>query len=210
MANEKDSNNWTIFGSIGAAVAAAICCLGPLLLVSLGVTGAWIGNLSAMEPYRPLFIVLSALLLGLGFYRVYGREAQAECGEEGEECEAPRSRRINEVSLWIATIVVLGLFAASYLVPLNTASARQSPALESSNSVTSAETRVVTLEVEKMTCSGCTSTVDAALRGVPGVVDAHVTFEPPRARVTYSPDETNIDSLTRATSSVGYPSHPTE
>lgn len=48
-----------------AAVLASTCCLGPLVLITLGVSGAWIGNLSALEPWRPLFIgaALAALAL---------------------------------------------------------------------------------------------------------------------------------------------------
>jgi len=39
-----------------AAILASTCCLGPLVLVALGLSGAWIGNLTLLEPYRPLFI----------------------------------------------------------------------------------------------------------------------------------------------------------
>src|SRR6266478_2401528 len=39
-----------------AAVLASTCCLGPLVLVALGSSGAWIGNLTLLEPYRPFFI----------------------------------------------------------------------------------------------------------------------------------------------------------
>ena len=35
-----------------AAILASACCLGPLLLVLFGVMGAWIGNLTRLEPYR--------------------------------------------------------------------------------------------------------------------------------------------------------------
>ncbi len=39
-----------------AAIVASTCCLGPLVLVALGLSGAWIGNLTLLEPYRPFFI----------------------------------------------------------------------------------------------------------------------------------------------------------
>ena len=39
-----------------AAILASTCCLGPLVLITLGFSGAWIGNLTALEPYRPIFI----------------------------------------------------------------------------------------------------------------------------------------------------------
>jgi len=40
-----------------AAILASTCCLGPLVLITLGVSGAWISNLTLLEPYQPLFIV---------------------------------------------------------------------------------------------------------------------------------------------------------
>ena len=41
-----------------ASIGASACCVGPLLLLSLGIGGAWIGNLAALERYRPVFIAL--------------------------------------------------------------------------------------------------------------------------------------------------------
>lgn len=38
-----------------AAILASTCCLGPLVLIALGFSGAWIGNLTVLEPYRPFF-----------------------------------------------------------------------------------------------------------------------------------------------------------
>ena len=35
-----------------AAILASACCLGPLILVLLGFSGAWIANLAVLEPYR--------------------------------------------------------------------------------------------------------------------------------------------------------------
>ena len=46
-----------------AAILASTCCLGPLVLVALGLSGVWIGNLTLLEPYRPLFIAGSLVAL---------------------------------------------------------------------------------------------------------------------------------------------------
>ena len=113
--SSRSADTWTLFGSVGAALGAAICCLGPVVLVSMGVTGAWIGRLSALEAYRPFFMLAAAGMLGWGFYRVYGTRARDDCGDDGE-CEVPRASRVNEVSLWIATVAVAGLFASPYLL----------------------------------------------------------------------------------------------
>ena len=46
-----------------AAILASTCCLGPLVLITLGFSGAWIGNLTALEPYRPIFIGVALVAL---------------------------------------------------------------------------------------------------------------------------------------------------
>ena len=63
-----------------AAILASTCCLGPLVLVTLGISGAWIGNLTATEPYRPIFsgVALVALLFALrGIFRQIDRPDRA-------------------------------------------------------------------------------------------------------------------------------------
>jgi mercuric ion transport protein len=93
--------------AIGAAFLASLCCVGPILFVTLGV-GA--GLASQFEPLRPVFIVLTMGLLALGFYSVYGRgsavDSGASCSVESS-CAAPRNRTRDKVILWIATAVVL-------------------------------------------------------------------------------------------------------
>lgn len=55
MSEQKPSDaktNWSMGAALGAGVAASACCTIPLALVSLGIGGAWIGSLTALEPYR--------------------------------------------------------------------------------------------------------------------------------------------------------------
>ena len=61
----------SLWAGILAAIGASVCCVGPLVLLALGISGAWIGNLTALEPYRPIFIGLTLLFLGLAFRRLY-------------------------------------------------------------------------------------------------------------------------------------------
>ena len=60
-------------GGILAALGAASCCVVPFALFTLGVSGAWIGNLTALEPYQPVFAAIAVACLGYGFYLVYRR-----------------------------------------------------------------------------------------------------------------------------------------
>src|SRR5258707_14378604 len=47
-------------GGILGALAASSCCIVPLILFSFGIGGAWIGNLTALAPYQPLFVAGTA------------------------------------------------------------------------------------------------------------------------------------------------------
>lgn len=73
-----------------AALLASGCCLGPLVLLGLGVSGAWIGNLTALEPWRPLFIVVALGALLLAARRIW--RPAAACAP-GEVCALPQVRR---------------------------------------------------------------------------------------------------------------------
>jgi len=58
-------------GALLAAIGASICYVGPFLLLSLGVSEAWISTLTALEPARPFFIFLALVLLALAFRKLY-------------------------------------------------------------------------------------------------------------------------------------------
>ena len=71
-------------------MGASVCCVGPLVLLMLGIGGAWIGNLTAFEPYRPLFIGLTLLFLGLAVRRLY--RVPQSCAP-GATCADPQALR---------------------------------------------------------------------------------------------------------------------
>jgi len=60
-------------GGILGALAASACCILPLVLFTLGISGAWIGNLTALAPYQPYSLATTAVFLGVGYYLVYRR-----------------------------------------------------------------------------------------------------------------------------------------
>lgn len=55
-----------------------------------GAGGAWIGTLTTMEPYRPYFMGLTLVFLGLAFRKLY--LAPRSCAAE-ETCGTPRTLR---------------------------------------------------------------------------------------------------------------------
>lgn len=109
-------SGWYAGAAALGAVVASSCCIGPLLLVILGVSGAWIGNLVALEPYKPIFLVVTALLLGAGFRQVYFKP-RAVCAE-GSYCARPGSAAITKSVLWIATVLAAAAATVNVWAPL--------------------------------------------------------------------------------------------
>lgn len=94
-----------------AAILASACCLGPLVLLALGVSGAWIGSLTALERYRPIFIGVTLVALYFAHRRIY---RQAEKCAPGEICTVPSVRKSYKLLFWI----VAGLLGIALIFPL--------------------------------------------------------------------------------------------
>lgn len=111
---------WATAGSIIGAFGIGItsCCIVPLLLLSLGVSGAWMGSFAALTPFKPLFIIVTAALLAYGHYLVYFAPKKL-C--EADVCPPPGTKRSMKLVLWGATVLALagvGIgYAEPYLLP---------------------------------------------------------------------------------------------
>ncbi len=103
-------------GGILAALGAASCCVVPYSLFTLGISGAWIGNLTALEPYQPIFAAIAFSCLGGAFYLVY-RKPKTACAE-GSYCAKPSSGRTAKFGLWIATVLIVLALGFPKLAPL--------------------------------------------------------------------------------------------
>jgi mercuric ion transport protein len=94
----------TLIGSIIAGIAASACCLGPLVLLTLGISGSWISNLSAMEPLRPYFIGMTLIFLGLAFRKLY---SQPQSCAVDAPCATPSNLHKQRIVFWVVSAVVL-------------------------------------------------------------------------------------------------------
>jgi len=103
-------------GGILAALGAASCCVIPFALFTLGVSGAWIGNLTALVPYQPLFAAVAFGFLGYGFYLVY-RKPKVACADDSY-CARPSSGRIAKIGLWTAAVLIVIALGFPKLAPL--------------------------------------------------------------------------------------------
>jgi mercuric ion transport protein len=93
-------------GGLLGAIAASSCCVLPLVLTLLGVSGAWMSNLRAMAPYQPYFVALAFAALTYGFYQVYWKPRVA-CAED-EACAKPLPNRLVKAGLWTGTAITIG------------------------------------------------------------------------------------------------------
>jgi mercuric ion transport protein len=95
-----------------AAILASTCCLGPLVLVALGLSGAWIGNLTRLEPYRPVFIAGAVVSLFFAGRRIF--RPVRDC-QPGKMCAVPGTRRIYKIVFGIVSALVLVALVFPYV-----------------------------------------------------------------------------------------------
>jgi mercuric ion transport protein len=105
MANSNLERASLVGGAL-AAIVASVCCLGPFVLVTVGISGAWISNLAAFEPYRPYAIAVALVCMVLAYRKTYATPAPEAC-EPGTLCAVPQTRRIYKVMFWVVSAMVL-------------------------------------------------------------------------------------------------------
>src|SRR5438132_3554689 len=103
-------------GGILGALGVSSCCIAPLVLFALGISGAWIANLTQLAPYQPLFIAATAGCLGAGYWLVYRSRKIACAGDEA--CSRQLPNRVVITGLLLASILVAGALAFDFLAPL--------------------------------------------------------------------------------------------
>jgi len=188
-------------GAVLGALFASACCWLPLLLIGMGAST--VGVAGFFETYRPYFLVATAGLLGAGFYFVYFRKPKCA---PGEACEVPNPRlqRINKVSLWLATVLVVAFATFPNYVGTffgddgsGTAVAAQTP-MDTSRTYT----------VEGMTCEGCTGHIRTAVGALPNVKAVEVSYADGTATVVFEGDAVDDEAVTQAVESAGYTARP--
>ena len=114
MSEPQNARSALVTGGL-AAILASTCCLGPLVLVGLGFSGAWIGNLTVLEPYRPIFIGAASVALFFAWWRIF---RPVEACKPGEVCAIPRVRQTYKLIFWVVTVLVLIALGFPYVLPL--------------------------------------------------------------------------------------------
>ena len=180
--------NLPIIGAIIAAIAASLCCLGPALLGAMSIAGIGIGGL---HKYRPLFVVLSLVLVSIGFFLVYGKKKDT-C-EDGT-CHPKNTSKMNKVILWLATLAVAFFIAYPYL--------------DISHSETKSEKEVrnvakVLIPVE-MDCDSCAKSIERAVLKMEGIAEVKADYKKGEVYVEFDSEKTKVDDITKTIENIGY------
>lgn len=112
---EMITPNRSIFLAIVASVAASICCVGPLVLITLGISGAWISTLTQFEVIRPIAISVTVLFVSFAFYKIY--KQPKSCDSE-KVCSKEGYKKANKTILWIAVLIIGLLISFPWYAPL--------------------------------------------------------------------------------------------
>jgi mercuric ion transport protein len=99
---------------VASALGASACCVLPLALVSLGLGGAWVAQLRALEEFRWAFIGLALAAFGYAFYRLYLRPTP--CAPDSD-CAVPSTRRRQRIAFWITLVAAKTVVLAPFYVP---------------------------------------------------------------------------------------------
>lgn len=111
---EPLSPRLSLTAGVLAAIGASVCCVGPILLLALGVSGAWIGSLTSFEPYRPYFIVATLAFFALAYRKLYG---PPQVCAQGTACADDTILRRLRKTFWIFSAFVLVLIAFPLFAP---------------------------------------------------------------------------------------------
>jgi mercuric ion transport protein len=96
------------------SLGASVCCTLPLVLLFLGIGGAWMVNLTALAPYQPIFVIVTLAFLGLAFRNVYFASVPRDASDT---CATPSTRRKQRAAFWGITVLVLMLLAFPWYAP---------------------------------------------------------------------------------------------
>ena len=188
-------NEKAVFGaSLLAGLIASLCCIGPLVFAALGL-GAFALS-QTFEALRPAFLGLTGALLAVGFYFVY-RKPRASC--EGEVCTMPSYQKWGRPTLWVVTVLAVGLALFPLWYGRIPAAASAPP-----RSHVALATATVELKVDGMTCEVCARGVKKRLMDEPGVQSVEVSLKEAKARVIYDSNRTAPRLLVQAVNTMGF------
>lgn len=221
----KEAGEKIFLGSaIVAAAASSLCCILPVLAIAFGL-GAF-GIASVFETLRPYLLIVVILALAFSYYLTYFRPEKCD---EGQACATKPIGRINQIILWTATIAIIAFalfpYYTDYIVSaldrpqpptteINQADVVTENRIENTVIENKDETAVIESEsqsrktiviaVEGMTCEGCASHLNIALKRIKGVISADANYIEKNVKVVYNPKLVAIERIKQGIRDAGY------
>jgi copper chaperone CopZ len=186
--------DWIKGGSILSGLLSSACCIGPLVFSLLGL-GSF-GFAASLEKWRWLSLASTFSFLGLAFYLTY-RKRTVTCGDGS--CQVKTAGKAQKITLW--TVAVLAVALAFYpqwgpALGIGASKPAPIPAVQAS--------QTLELRISGMTCEGCAHTVRNALKSLPGVIAAEVSYEDRKAMVKLTGSLAGEKELADAVQKAGY------
>lgn len=190
MESKNKRKNFPVIGAIVSAFIASLCCIGPVVLAIIGVSGA--GLFSKFESLRPYLFGLTAVLLAVAFYLTY-KKREVLC-EDGS-CKIKSAGKWNKITLWIATILIIGFIVFPYI---------NFSGLNLKGNITAKNSTEITIPVKGMTCSGCNFNVEKAINKLEGIISAKADHTKGNVVVKLDSDKVTVDEIITRINETGY------
>jgi mercuric ion transport protein len=185
-------------GSVFSAIAASLCCIGPLVAVIVGASGFAAAGLFAQS--RPLFLAIAALLLAAAWYLTYRHAKAGSCSTEG--CPQNPVAKRSKVTPWLVTAFVI---AIAVFPDYSGAAARLLvPAGASDSGSDQGKLATLQVNIPSMDCGACAVRIQAKLNKQDGVEAAQVDFATKAAVIHFDPGKLSPERVTALIDETGF------
>lgn len=191
-------------GTLISAVAASLCCIGPLLTALLGASGFVAA--SGLSGWRPYLLVLTLGLLGLAWYFSFRKQARDCKGRT--DCADKSITKLNKAILLGATVLVIALST----FPIYSGPAAQLLMKSAAAGVTveRSDLEILNVRIPTIDCPSCTVMIESSVLKQSGVEKAAVSFETKEGHISYNPSKISEREILTAIGQTGFKAEPSD
>ena len=192
---EMKKDNKLIGAGLLAAITASLCCITPVLALIAGTSGL-ASTFSWLEPFRPYFIGLTILVLGLAWYQKLKPKNQIDCNCNTEEDpKFIQSKRFLGIVTVLAIVTLLFPYYSNIFYPKTE---KQIIVIDKSN------IQKAKFTISGMTCASCEEHVNYVVNKLPGIISSTASYEKGKAELEFDKSKTTINEIEKAINSTGY------
>lgn len=181
--------------AILSAIAASLCCITPVLAIVAGTSGL-ASSFSWLEPARPYFIWLTALVLCFAWYKKLKSQKQIVC-----DCETVQKPKFTQSKMFLSIVTVFAILMLAFPKYANIfypKTKKQIIVIDKSN------IKTIEFTIEGMTCAACTQHVNHEMSNLSGIINTTTSYESKKAVVEFDNSKINILEIEKAINTTGY------